>query len=128
MVDVSELDPIIHDRFRRNQPHSHKKDTKKPEEEKRPIVTKNLNNRKNDLSAVRNGTQLGNTAGWAIAIFDRDLLNSETLIERMQCHVGFDLKTFDQNRIVLHEGAAESSIATGDIDEMCPEQKINSPL
>lgn len=128
MIDVSELDPIIHDRLRGGETHNYKEDTQRTEEEQWPVVAQDLNDRKKYFGAIGYGTKLGDAAGRAIAIFDRKLHNSETFVEGMQSHVGLDLKPLDQNRIVLDKSAGESSIAAGDIDQVGPKQDVDSPL
>src|SRR5271166_3347153 len=70
MIYVSELDPVIYNRLRGGQTHSHEEETQQTEEEQRPVVAQDLNDREKHLGAIRKGTKLGDATGRPIAIFD----------------------------------------------------------
>src|SRR6187551_1737271 len=78
-----------------------------------------------DTSTVAHGVQLRETTLRAVPVLDRDLNDAETLVERMESHIDFDLEAADHDRVVGDEVPAHRPIAAHDVAEARVEHPVH---
>lgn len=95
------------------------------EERQRLVFADHAEDGAHHFDAVANGIKFADGTFRAITVLNRHLIKTEIVVQRMNSHFGFDLKTTGQHWVGLYKSEGERSVASHDIGYVSSEQSID---
>lgn len=77
------------------------------------------------LDAVSDGIKFADGTFRTVAVLNRHLVKTEIVVQRMNSHFGFDLKTTGQHWVGLYKSEGERSVASHNVGHVSAEQSID---
>src|ERR1700687_3038723 len=91
-------------------------------------MTQDLRDGPQHFGSIRECAELGETSSWAVLVLYRYFDDAKALVQRVQSQVSFNLKSFDQYRIVLDQPPAHDPVTAHDVNQIGAEQIVDQTL